>query len=351
MLQLVLIAALTLSAICSCSPSPARSGKPGDEGTIGWAPVFAPVPDREPCSEARHALLLEPGNPMVLACNLELGPDDVVTRRLILQGEASSGVTLACNGASLRGPTPALVLRSRCDDGACEPLHDVTVDGCQVQGSVYVYGLSVNGNGAILRRTHDTVEHVSVVRDAAPYRVTLTGLDIAGTGPVPLYLGPGVHDSEILDTAIGGRSSSSYLYLDAESTGNRFERLTVDASQGERQAVSFDGSSANVLLDSEIISANHGAHFFRNCGEAEVARHATPSGNQLNRNTWRVHGDAVVFGSHGGRQRYCHLDDGVRFGSGQDDRDWARDNTGTGNRFIGGGVRIGDWTNSGNEIE
>lgn len=341
-----------LALVClACGPSPTHSGKAGDEGTIGWAPMFAPVPDREPCSEARRALLLEPGDPMVLACNLELGPGDVITRRLILQGEASSGVVLDCNGAALQGPTPALVLRSRCDDGDCEPLHDVMVDGCQVQGSVYVYGLSVNGNGSILRRTHDTLEHVSVVRDAAPYRVTLTGLDITGTGPVPLYLGPGVHDSAILDTTIGGRSSSSYLYLDAETTANRLARLTVDASQGERQAVSFDGSSDNVLEDSEIISDHDGAHFYRNCGEAGVARHATPSANQLNRNAWRVHGNALVFGSHGGTQGYCSQDDGVRFGSGQDDRDWARDNTGTGNLFLGGGIRIGDWTNSGNEVE
>jgi hypothetical protein len=342
---------LLVLACLACSPSPTTSGVPGDDGVELWEPVFEPAPDREPCSDTRRAFLLEPGDPAVVDCNLSLAPDDVVTRRLILSGPASSGVALDCNGAELRGPTPALVIRSRCDDGSCEPVHDVTVSGCNVRGSVYVYGLSVNGNGEILQRTHDTIEHVSVVRGAAPYRVTLDGLTISGVGPVPLYLGPGVHDSEIRNTTISGRSASSYLYLGAETIGNLLSGLTVDASRGERQAVSFDGSSDNVLEDSEIISDNDGAHFFRNCGEAGVSRHATPSGNRITGNIWRVDGNALVFGSHGGTQRYCDLDDGVRFGSGQDDRDWSRRNTGTGNRFIGGGIRIGDETNTGNEVE
>ena len=349
MLRFNTAAMALVAVVClSCGTYPTTSGVSGDDGVELWEPVFAPAPDREECSDARRAFLLEPGNPAVVDCNLVLAPDDVMTRRLVLTGASSSGVTVYCNGAELRGLTPALVIRSRCDDGSCEPVHDVTVSSCNVEGSVYVYGLSVNGNGEILQRTHDTIEHVSVVRGAAPYRVTFDGLTISGTGPVPLYLGPGVHDSEIRNTTIGGRSASSYLYLGAETTGNLLSGLTVDASQGERQAVSFDGSSDNVLEDSEIISANDGAHFFRNCGEDGVARHATPSGNRIVGNTWRVDGNALVFGSHGGTQRYCGLDDGVRFGSGQDDRDWARNNTGTGN---GCRVRVGDATNTGNEVE
>lgn len=363
MLRLLYAALVALAVVClGCGPAPAISGEPGDQGVERWRFEPDPAPTRAPCAESLRAELLEPGPPMVLDCDLDLEPDDVVHRRLVLSGAASSGVTVRCRGGTLAGPYPTVLVKSDCQTRPCVPVHDVAIRDCEIQGGVRISGLAINGNDPELLDTDQTLEHVSLVRASAPYRVTLENSTLTGTGSIPLYISPGVHDCSFRDLEIGGESNSVMIYADSETDRLHFRNVRIDARDGEREAMALDGSARGSLVDSEIRSPRGCIYGYRNCGEAKpgaergVIRHTTSSGWRFDGNEFRCLGPAIWFGSRGGNRSYCQDDEpghpvGEPIGSWLSNFDWMRNSFGAGNRFVGCSVRHGDETNSGNEVE
>ena len=117
-----------------------------------------------------------PGDSVTIDCNLTLQPNHVITKRLILEGLASSGVTVDCNNAKLNGGrgTPnfrddMIQVRSKMNpDGSWERPVDVVIRKCRIDGSARVMGMTSTADLILSSRTSD---HTERMRNIAPTRV------------------------------------------------------------------------------------------------------------------------------------------------------------------------------------
>lgn len=327
----LLVFVLSASAACLDEPIPVADGPPATAPTARLAGT--------PCSPQKLAELRGPASErdfVVLDCDARLTATDVITKRVQFRGEASAHVRLDCDGARLvhGGDTVQIFSQRRvAADGAVtwEPAHDVTITGCVIKGAIRIWGLGLNGqHGDVLASSHQA-GHTERARAAAPHRIAVHATTIVGDGRVPLYLGPGVHDSSFVGLEISGGTGSLAVYFDAETTGNtlRGSHLHTDSL---REQLALDGSSGNTIIENRFSSITGGGIFlYRNCGEGGAVRHATPSGNVIMNNVFdftggRIGAPAVWVAARRGNRRYCGDDATHRFGSGLDDDDHATGN-------------------------
>lgn len=312
----------------------------------------------EPCGADEVAAVLTPATanprPVRLACDLVLEPGDVVTRRIVLAGRAASGVRIDCRGARIvgggrgEGGGDAIVVRSdgrTAAERAADRPRSVTIAGCRIEGSIRILGLGPNGQAPAVRASSRSVGHTERAQAAAPTDVTLSDLDIVGTGRVPLYLGPGVTGVTLERSRISGRSDGPAIYLDAESGHNRIVGNRIAVATGRREQLAIDGSADNLVRENRFATrAGGGIALYRNCGEGGTVRHQAPRHNVVEDNEFVAEpgsgglfgaAPAIVLGARAGWRWYCLLDRGLPFGSSADDSDHADLNVVAGNRFVG----------------
>lgn len=367
--------ALRWSLILSCllltgCPSPELSEaqlNPADETTEGWEPVFEPAPEKSECSPNKIAEILEPpdiSSVTFINCNLTLEPNSIITKRVILQGEASSGITVDCNGSkiepnsSINHKLDALEIRSRSVDDEWVPVHDISIHNCTIKGSVRIYGMGKNDGDPDLRVSSRTEDHVYNARDNAPYHINIEESTITGKyGRIPLYIAPGVHHSVINNSTINGISSSVMVYMDAESYGNTISNSLILGTSNMRELIAMDGASYCTLKNNKLLDALQGGiYLYRNCGENGTIRHATPSHNNITNNTircipgsgWFYNG--IYVGSRDGDRGFCDEDKGYPYGSSVSDQDHARFNVIRENNLYHCNIDIGNETNRPNII-
>lgn len=302
--------------------------------------IIRPAPD---CDAATRTHILSPAKPgdeaVSLACSLRLGPGERVTRRLLLEGAAASGVVIACEGAAI-GPGEAgrslldfaVEIRSRPPapgSSRWDRPTDVTIRGCTILGHVRIWGMGMNGQGAAVRASSHSLGHTERAQAAAPARIGILGSTIVAYGRIPIYLGPGVTGFTLRDSRITGTSSATAIYLDAESADNAIVGNSFDIRTG-REVIAVDGSARNRITgNSFVLNGEGGVRLYRNCGEGGTVRHQTPSDNVVTGNTFRGAGyftPAIVVNSRNGWDIHCWEDSGYPFGSSLDNRD-----NGTGN--------------------
>lgn len=307
----------------------------------GSAQASAPRCD----ARARAAVLaraISPDDEVRLTCSLRLEPGDVVTKRLVLEGEAARGVDLDCAGGQIGRrdapptfPNAALeirsaAVRSKAGETIWQAPSDITIRHCTILGALRIWGMGRNGQDAALRDSSHAPGHTERAQEAAPTRIAIEHAIIEGTGVIPVYVAPGVTEFSLTDSHVAGRSVSVALYLDAESARNVIERDTFDAEVG-REVIAVDGSAHNRIADNTIRTAWRGGIFlYRNCGEGGTVRHQSPSSNTITGNrvsfSWPVHLPGILVGSRHGFSRFCHEDDGYPFGSSANNDDDATDN-------------------------
>lgn len=302
--------------------------------------IVRPAPD---CDAATRALILSPRKPgdeaASLTCSLRLGPGERVTRRLLFEGSAASGVVVACDGAAI-GPGEAgtslvdfaVEIRSRPPapgSSRWDRPTDVTIKGCAILGHVRIWGMGMNGQGAAVRDSSHSLGHTERAQAAAPARIAILDATITAYGRIPIYLGPGVTGFTLRDSRIMGASSATAVYLDAESADNVIAGNSFDIRTG-REVVAIDGSARNRITgNSFALHGEGGVRLYRNCGEGGTVRHQTPSDNVVTGNTFRGAGyftPPIVVNSRNGWDIHCWEDSGYPFGSSLDNRD-----NGTGN--------------------
>ncbi len=295
------------------------------------------------CDAAARARILAPARPgdetAALTCSLTLGRGERVTRRLLLEGSAASGVTLACDGAAI-GPGEAgtglldfaIEIRSRppaAGSDRWDRPEDITIRDCDILGHVRIWGMGLNGQGPAVRESSHSFGHTERAQAAAPTRVRLLGSTFNAFGRIPLYLGPGVTGVALRDSRIRGTSSATGLYLDAESADNVIADNDFDIRTG-REIIAVDGSARNRITGNRFaLHGEGGVRLYRNCGEGGTVRHQTPSDNVITGNTFRGAGffaAPIVVNSRNGWDFHCGADAGYPFGSSLDNRD-----NGTGN--------------------
>ncbi|MGH7021008.1 MAG: right-handed parallel beta-helix repeat-containing protein [Brevundimonas sp.] len=306
---------------------------------LGSAPNAWVLPAAQPCPAAElRDLTAEATTPYRLTCRAVLTPGQSITRPLLIEGAEASGAGLDCNGGAVgrpglatttRQPTIAIWSRRVSAQHWSRPT-DIRIENCIVHGAVRVWGMGADGSYDDLRASSRTAEHTATVQGAAPSHVELDRVTIAGTGSIPLYVGPGVTRLSLTRSTLSGRSDATALYLDAESADNRIENNTI-AVATRREAVAVDGSARNRITGNRFTLGGRGGVFlYRNCGERGVIRHQTPSDNQITDNvfsgTARLRPQLVVVGSREGRRAYCGADRGYPWGSSADDGDGATNN-------------------------
>ncbi|MGV7029899.1 right-handed parallel beta-helix repeat-containing protein [Methylobacterium symbioticum] len=302
------------------------------------------------CDPATRARLLAPpsadGDSVALTCSVRLAPGDRVLKRIVLEGRAASGVTLDCAGAAIGRPgEPArldavtVAIRSRPPSRPGESWErpsGITIRDCAVFGHVRIWGMGVNGQAPALRESSHSLGHTERAQAAAPTDITISGTTITASGPIPLYLGPGVTRVTLTGSRLAGRTVATALYLDAESAENRIEDNDVVAETG-REAIAVDGSARNRITGNRFtLSGQGGVRLYRNCGEGGTVRHQTPSDNVITGNVFRGVGlfgaDAIVVNSRNGWRLYCGEDAGYPFGSSLDNADGGTGNVVAPNR-------------------
>lgn len=278
-----------------------------------------------------------------LNCSIKLPKNTNITRRIIIEGNEASGMTLDCNGGSIIGSTAQpqiLLIRSRKDGSTWSTPHNVTVKNCKIKGSVRIYGLGVNGEATMVKASSIQSNHTQNAQAVAPSNITLNHVQIEGISAVPLYIAPGVTYTTIDQSNIKGVSSSVAIYFDAESAHNTLSNSSVTTATASRELIAIDGSAYNTITGNNFSSLNHGGIFvYRNCGEGGTVRHQKPEFNQITNNTFfyrKYKGltPAVWLGSRFGVRSYCSMDDGYSFGSSANNSDFANQNTVSQNTFI-----------------
>lgn len=322
-------------------------------------PMPAPPPDppalvvasaAAPCDAAARARLLAPPAPgedsVALTCSVRLAPGDRVLKRIVLEGKAASGITLDCAGAAIGNPgEPArldaitLSIRSRPPAQGGEPWErpsGIAIRDCMIHGHVRIWGMGVNGQAPALRASSHSLGHTERAQSAAPTGIAITGTTITASGPIPLYLGPGVTRVSLTGSRLAGRTVGTALYLDAESAENRIEDNDFVAETG-REAIAVDGSARNRITGNRFaLGSQGGVRLYRNCGEGGTVRHQTPSDNVITGNVFRGSGlfgaEPIVVNSRNGWRLYCGEDAGYPFGSSLDNSDGGTGNVVAPNR-------------------
>lgn len=341
-----------------------------DTPIIAQQAVIVPVIPSA-CSAEKLREVLEPAtasaSTVTINCNLTLQSTDVVTKRLIFEGDAASGLTFNGNGATLNGgegtinyKKDMIEVRSKSafSNGTrtWQRPRNIIIKNCNIIGSVRIWGMAKNGQGTeytdngikinYYKNSSRTLSHTSTARNNAPTNIVLDNVTITGVGRNPLYFAPGVTYSKLINSEMKGESDAVAIYLDAESYRNTIKNNYIHTVTGnevfeqwDKPLVAIDGSSYNDIMDNRFSSLNHGGiYLYRNCGEGGVIRHAAPAHNRIINNVFYYNvyqgsNPAVYlssknaeFLSTGGVFGFCGDDDGYNFGSSASNLDYARYN-------------------------
>lgn len=304
----------------------------------------AALPAARPCTAAEVRALTTPSEqPFRLLCRATLDGQPV-RRRVLIEGTEASGAGLDCGGGHIQAPgepgtrAPTVAIWSRRDGaGWSRPVGAFLVD-CVVVGNVRLWGMGAGGSMRDLLASSRTPGHTVAVQSAAPLATRLERVRFEGVGTIPLYVGPGVTRTVVARSTFAGRSTSTAIYLDAESAGAEIRDNVFDIRTG-REQIAVDGSAANRIVGNRFALGGRGGVFlYRNCGEDGVIRHQTPSYNRITDNVFSgaawLRPRTVVVGARQGRRSYCGDDAGWPFGSSVDDGDRATGNLVARNRTL-----------------
>ena len=281
-------------------------------------------------------------------CDLTLSPDDVIPHRLEFAGDAASGVTVNCRGATIgtaatrtSNSKPTIAVRSLLDKatGSWSVPRDISIRNCKVRGNVRMIGLGLNGEAEYVRVSSLNRNHTQNAQANAPSGIQLQNLTIDANGDIPLYFGPGVTNSTITKSRFQGKTNKTAIYLDAESAGNTISGNTFSLKTG-REVIAVDGSAKNQIVDNEFRNpVDGGIYVYRNCGEGGTIRHQEPQHNLIAGNTFSYKDGfarpAIWLNMRDIGKLYCVKDPKHPFGSSLDPSDQAKFNVVRDNRFKG----------------
>jgi len=315
--------------------------------SLGFVPAGA---EAAACGTDVHAALHTPASegskPLEITCDLTLAQTDVITQPVALSGSTASGLSLDCNGGTLDGTAAkarTVLIRSvRRRDGSWDVPRDIQIRNCTIRGDVRIQGLGPNGQAEEVRLSSLEAGHTGRAQAAAPSGITLDNITFVANGGIPLYAAPGVTDMTVENSRFTGDTTSTAIYLDAESARSRIVGNTFDIRTSRREMIAVDGAADNRIEGNLFENPIKGGIFlYRNCGEGGTIRHQKPERNIITGNTFRYMNfwaarPAIWLGSRQGTSSYCFSRRDLPFGSSLSPRDYAQHNVVTGNRLPGG---------------
>jgi parallel beta-helix repeat protein len=335
-------------------------------------------PNLSSCSMDKIKAMTEPATPakpkIFLDCNLKLKPNDIVTKQIVISGSKNSGLTIDCDGATLKAnttlkknndfdPRIRLLVSSKQIKNAqgeikWDPIEHVVVKNCVIEGSIHIRGKGAIAGNEVYLDSSRKKDHTERVQKSSPRGIILKNNRIIGMGNlIPIYIGPGVTHSSILDSYIGGSADKSAIYLEAESAFNTIQGNTIETnSDGKmitkereegvetstkfREIIAVDGSAYNTIKNNKFNNLSHGGIFlYRNCGEDGVIRHQSPSNNIISNNTFKYKNDkdplpTIWIASRNGGRDYCDIEKGYNVGSSKSNLDHAKHNVVKNNKIF-----------------
>lgn len=338
-------------------------------------PVVAPPCDdtklREIFEDAEDAVNAGREAVVTVDCSFSFSefPRNRITKQLLFTGN-TRGVTVDCHGGAIDGG-PGTYLYDAGDRGVniveiissveegTGPLRwtarpqDITIRNCEIIGSARIWPLNLWEPGNLERQAalSRQPDYVSTLRANAPRGIRFVDVVFRAQKHTPLYIGPGVTETEVVDSFFLGGAHGVIIYLDAESSRNviRNNQFHAESDRGPhpREILAIDGSDHNLIVGNYFSALDHGGIWlYRNCGEKRVVRFTKPSHNQIINNVFYYnHYDgpnaAVVLGSRpgadddirGNGHAYCDSDKDFPGGSGADDRSFATHNVVMQNQF------------------
>ncbi|WP_298768594.1 hypothetical protein [uncultured Shewanella sp.] len=309
------------------------------------------------CSIVEKADILAPAtlqnHTVYLSCHLSLSATDILTKKIIIQGEAASGVQLNCNhglidmnsgiaaGIFAHSDNTITIQSVKLSDSTWSAPENITVENCHIKGNIRIIGMGKNGEAQNVNASSQTLGHTQRANDAAPHHIMLNNLTIESIVRTPLYIAPGVHHVTFQHSNIQGSSSSVALYLDAESNYNHILNNQFHAS-GPREVMALDGSAFNTVSGNLFSAINHGGiYLYRNCGQGGTVRHQTPSHNIIEHNyfyydQYTGNNPAIYISARNGNKNYCEDDSDANLPgtSSTDNNDNAQNNLVRYNQFL-----------------
>ena len=227
-------------------------------------------------------------------------------------------------------------------------IENITIKNCKLKGSIRVYGLGMNGEDEKVKESSHKEGHTERAQAAAPSNVLISNMKIEGVNRIPVYLAPGVTRVTVENSEFIGTTDSTVIYLDAESAYNTIYNNTFDVSGNFtlrqfriREVIAVDGSAHNTISGNKFKTAvGGGVYLYRNCGEGGTVRHQSPQHNLIENNDFNLSGlhinnYGIWLGARNGNRLYCNADEGHKFGSSVNDRDFANNNIVKDNKFSG----------------
>jgi hypothetical protein len=313
-------------------------------GVMAALVIQTGLPAARPCTAEEIAALTVRSEMLFhLRCRADMNGRPV-RRRVLMEGAEASGAGLDCGGGRVEAPgtpstrAPTIAVWSRQETIGWSRPTDIAIHDCTVVGNIRIWGMGAGGSMRDLQASSRTAGHTIAAQSAAPTRVTLERVRFEAVGTIPLYVGPGVTRTTVIGSRFAGRSTSTAIYLDAESAGAVIRDNDFDIRTG-REQIAVDGSGANRIVGNRFeLGGRGGVLLYRNCGEDGVVRHQAPSYNQITDNVFAetawLRPRTVVVGAREGNRRYCGDDAGWPFGSSADDGDNAVGNRVERNRTV-----------------
>jgi hypothetical protein len=305
-----------------------------------------------------------------VTCDVTLPAGRSVTKALLFSGKDGNGVTVDCNFSTLDGGAGTInagrdmiaAAPRRLSATDWERPENIVIKNCIVLGSVRLFGMEFSDlhNSS---RCHGPFEfdrpkcagHTARAQAAAAKNIEFRDMRIVAQGNrTPVYFAVGTTNSKLVNSEIGGRTSGGgvAIYLDAESADNVIRNNVVHVTTERREQLAVDGSAHNLIVGNRFSAIENGAiYLYRNCGEEGIVRHQAPQYNRIINNVFlyeRIGPSAAPFfrrkpmiwvGSRTKEKRtFCHFDDGLPFGSGVSDNDFAQRNVIADNRIVGRSV-------------
>jgi len=263
---------------------------------------------------------------------VQLFPDPCLEPMMLSGAEASHQIIDGGGHWLNEGKLTELIVCSRKTAHGWERPQQLIIRNCRIRGSIRIMGMGRNGEAAEVKESSRSLGHTERAQAAAPTDIVISNVEIEAHHRIPLYLAPGVTRVVVEDSKFTGWSVSTGIYLDAESAHNviRHNHFLLRAA---RELIAVDGSAHNRIESNRFERVSFGGiYLYRNCGEGGTVRHQAPqqnviAGNYFNTSTLARGAYGIWLGSRNGRRHYCHQDDGFPFGSSQDNRDFADNNT------------------------
>ncbi|WP_299011752.1 hypothetical protein [uncultured Shewanella sp.] len=236
------------------------------------------------CSEEKKSTILSPitkdNHTVTLDCHLTLNSDDVITKKILFEGETASNTSLNCNNALIdltvgidagifsAKTDDTIIIQSvkKADNTWSAPQH-INIENCRIKGSIRMSGMGINAKDNHIQVSSFSADHTQRLNEASPRHIMLNNIDIKGISRPLLHLSPGVNHVTLSHGNLHGLSDTVALSLDTETNFNTIKDNHIHV-ETKQHLMTLNGSANNTIKNNYFtLNDNGGIYLYRHCGQ------------------------------------------------------------------------------------